>query len=126
LQLQAYNEKIAQIRERGGTLVGISPMLPSKNRELKALLNLEFELLSDMGNSYAKKLGLAFRLPEPIVAAYERIGRTAGEFNGVASWELPFTAAFAVGKDCRVKYAWKEGDYTFRPEIETIILALFS
>lgn len=126
MQLQAYNEKIPQIRERGGTLVGISPMIPSKNRELKAILNLGFELLSDIGNSYAKKIGLAFRLPEPIVAAYRRIGRTAGEFNGVASWELPFTAAFAVGKDCRVRYAWKEGDYTFRPEIETIILGLFS
>ena len=124
--MQAYNEKISQIRERGGTLVGISPMLPSKNRELKALLDLGFELLSDIGNSYARKLGLDFRLPEPIVDAYGRIGRTAGEFNGVASWELPFTAAFAVGKDSRVRYAWKEGDYTFRPEIETLILALFS
>lgn len=124
--MQAYNEKISEIRERGGTLVGISPMLPSKNRELKALLDLEFELLSDIDNSYAKKLGLDFRLPEPIVAAYGRIGRSAGEFNGVASWELPFTAAFAVGKDCRVRFAWKEGDYTFRPEIETLILALFS
>jgi peroxiredoxin len=126
LQLQAYNEKIAQIRARGGTLVGISPMLPSKNRELKARLDLEFELLSDIGNSYAEKLGLAYRLPEPIVAAYGRIGRTSEEFNGVPSWELPFTAAFAVGQDCRVRYAWKEGDYTFRPEIESIILALFS
>lgn len=124
--MQAYNEKIPEIRERGGTLVGISPMLPSKNRELKALLDLEFDLLSDIDNSYAKKLGLDFLLPESIVAAYGRIGRTAGEFNGVASWKLPFTAAFTIGKDCRVRYAWKEGDYTFRPEIETLILALFS
>ena len=101
-------------------------MIPSKNRELGILLNLEYDLLSDIGNSYAEKLGLAYRLPEFIVNAYERIGRTAREFNGVASWELPFTAAFAVGQDSRVKYAWKEGDYTFRPEIENIILALFS
>jgi len=123
--LQAYSEKVHEIKERGGFLVGISPMTPSRNLELKSMLNLEFELLSDPGNAYAKKLDLGYRVPEWIAAAYGRIGRKARDFNGTDTWELPFTAAFAVGQDHRIKFAWKEGDYTRRPEFETIVHALF-
>jgi peroxiredoxin len=124
--LQAYNEAISRIRKGGGSLVGISPMLPARLRELKTLLDPDFELLSDPGNAAAKRLDLAYRVPEWIADAYERIGRKPQDFNGVEHWELPLTAAFAVGRDRRIKFAWREGDYTRRPELKTIAMTLFS
>lgn len=114
-----------EIKKHGGALVGISPMTPEKNGELRDLLNIEFELLSDLGNLYAKRLDMAYTIPEWIGAAYERIGRRSLDFNDRDHWELPFTVAFAVGRDYRVKYSWKEGDYTRRPNLEQIAEALF-
>lgn len=124
--MQAYNEAMSGIRERGGILLAISPMLPEKNREFRESLNLGFNLLTDRGNEYARRLGLSYEVPREVMAAYRRVGLELPAFNGDNSWTLPVTAVFGVRAPDLITYAWKETDYTRRPEIEEILEGMFS
>ena len=124
--MQAYSDGMADIRERNGSLFAVSPMLTAKSLEFREKNNLDIDLLSDIGNAYGKKLGLVYELPMDVISTYKGAGLDFEPFNGDASWELPITAVFAVNRQGIVTYAWKETDYTRRPELEDITSGMFS
>jgi len=80
-------------------MVAISPQLPEYNAEVKSNSALEFPVLSDEGNAYAKQLSLTFAFPDELRAVYRDIGAALPEFNGDDSWELPTPARLVVDGD---------------------------
>jgi peroxiredoxin len=122
--LQAYQQILEEIRELGAQLVAVSPQNPENSVSSKERMELEFEVLSDVGNKVARQYGLVFRLPEPLQALYQKFGVNLAEYNGDSSYELPVPGTYVIARDGTIKLAFVNADYTQRLEPTDILACL--
>lgn len=123
IQLHAYQEVLADIESAGGKLVAISPELPDQSLSTREKNSLKFQVLSDSGNAIARLYGLAYRLPDDLIARFK--GRLdLPKFNGDESWELPLGATYVVARDGTITYAFVDADYRKRAEPAAIVEAV--
>jgi len=123
LQLRAYQEALPEIKAAGGQLAAISPQLPDESLSSAEKQNLEFPVLSDVGNKVAHQYGVAYKLPESLVEAFKGRMDLANR-NGDDSWELPLGVTYVIGRDSKVAYAFVHADYRKRAEPAEIIQAV--
>lgn len=124
LALGAMDGALPALRRLGTTVLAISPQRPDAIRAMAAKHSHQFALLSDRDNRVARLFGLAFPLPDPIVAMYRNLGIDLPAENGTAGWELPLPATFVVARDFTVAYAHIDIDYTRRAEPGEIVAAV--
>ena len=123
--LEAYNEALPQLRAAGAELVAISPMTVKHSAfEADQHKLLQFPLLSDAGNAVARQFGLVYRVEPEQQALYKRVFINLVQQNGDDSWELPIPAAFVIGQDGRIRWAFADADYMRRPEPREVVAAL--
>ncbi len=82
LALKALQDSLSAIKARGVTLVAISPELPNQSLTMQEKNELQFPVLSDVGNNLARKLGIVFQQPDtlrPILEATVLIYRRETE-----------------------------------------------
>lgn len=122
--MQAYQQILKEIRELDGQLVAVSPQTPDSSVSTKEKMELEFEVLSDVGNKVARQYGLVFRLPEPLQGLYEKFGVDLVEHNGDSSYELPVPGTYVIARDGTIKLAFVNADYTQRLEPADMLACL--
>jgi peroxiredoxin len=121
LTLRAYQRILPQIRALGASLVAVSPQTPEHSLSTVEKKELTFSVLSDVGNSVARKYRLVFQLSQTIRALYTSIGADLPGFNGDQSWELPMPATFLLAQDGTVRLAFVDADFTHRLEPATLL-----
>ncbi len=124
LELHAYQRSMEAIRDRGATLVAISPQLPDDSLSASEKEALEFEVLSDAGNELSNAVGLVFELAEQLKPIYTNFGFELPKCNGDDSWTLPIPATYVVKPNAVISYAYVNADYTQRAEPEEVIAQL--
>lgn len=124
LELRALKEKLPKIEALGASLVAIAPEKPDKAAETTVRHDLEFEVLSDLGNQVSRQFGLVFTLPESIRAIYASFGTDLPAYNGDERFELPLPATYVIRPDGQIAYAFVDADYTRRMEPSEIIEVL--
>lgn len=82
---------------------------------------LNFSVLSGVGNRIARQYGLVFTLSDELKPVYEKFGLDIPVRNGDDSWELPFPATFVIQRDGSVSLAFVNADYTQRLEPQVIV-----
>ncbi len=123
LALAALMEKLPEITAAGGQLVALTPELPNHADETVKKNQLDFEVLSDVGNRVAREYGIVFKMT-PYVAAAMRKGAKLHEWNGDESDELPLAATYVIAQDGTVTYAFLDADYRRRAEPSRLVDAL--
>jgi peroxiredoxin len=126
LELQALQSRLPDIQALGASLIGISPETPDISLTTSEKHQLEFDVLSDIGNRTARDFGLLFTVYEEMRPLYLKWGLDVPACNGDDSWELPVPATYLIGADRTVKAAHVDRDYTKRMEPEHILTALRS
>lgn len=121
LELNALQQRLADITAAGGQLIAISPQIPDKSKDQVSSASLNFEVLSDVGNQLAKQCGLVYTLPETLRPIYEAWQIDIPGHNADDSFELPMPATYVIGTDGVVHYAFVDMDYTKRLEPDIII-----
>lgn len=116
MELRAYKELLPEIKEVGANLIAISPELPDTSLSLVEKHNLEFEILTDIDNKLAKKLGLVFKLDERLSEVYRGFGIDIDGAQGNNEQELPLPATYVIDRDGKVIKAFVNTDYTKRME----------
>lgn len=124
LELQALQSVVAEVEAEGASLVAISPQTPDQSLSTQQKHELEFEVLSDVGNQVARQFGLVFAVPENLRPIYESLGIDLPAHNGDRTFELPVPATYVVATDGTIVYAFAEADYTFRAEPSDVLNAL--
>jgi peroxiredoxin len=125
MDLQALQEALRTVRERGGRLVAISPQTQSNSRKSLRDNNLTFPILSDPGNEVAARFGLRFEMPDYLIALYRgTFNNDLSRINGDSSWTLPMPARYVIGTDGVIAYAEVNPDYTHRPDPEELLPVL--
>lgn len=97
-------------------MVAISPQLPELNRELIEKHKLDFEILHDKGNAYAKTLDLVHGLEDALIEIYGSFGIDVGTANGNGVWELAIPGRVVMGAGHEIKAIEFNANYTERPE----------
>lgn len=126
MELYALQKKYDEIRALGAELVAVSPQVPEKNAEVKSKHRLDFPVLSDRGNAYARQLGIVHGLPENLREVYRIFGIVLPDFNGDDTWELPLATRIVVDGRGRIRSVAADPDYTHRPEPEESLEVLKS
>ena len=104
------------LKELGATICAISPQPPEATKPLIEKHRVTFDILSDHGNEYAAKLGLRFKLPDDLKAAYLSFGNDLAVRNDEDSWTLPMPGRFVIDRSGIVRTVDVDPDYRFRPE----------
>lgn len=124
LELGGYQELIPEIHGLGAQLVAISPELPDESLSLAQKLSLEFEILSDIDNEFAKKMGIVFSLDNELRALYDKFGVDLPKTQGNVNYELPVPATYVVDSDGTIILSHVNIDYTTRMEPEEVLEVL--
>ncbi len=113
-----------QIRNKGATLVAITPEVERFNAELSGSERISFAVVSDMDNGYALLLNLAFFVGEEKKCAMTAAGWDIAPYQGNGHWMLPIPATFIIGRDGLVKARFIDPDYRRRMDTDAILAAL--
>ncbi|KAI3330897.1 AhpC-TSA-domain-containing protein [Ustulina deusta] len=104
---------LAEFQARGVTLVAISPELPNNNLSTTEKLALQFPVLTDLHNAFARKLGIVYD-QSSAKDLHKSLGIDLNKRNGDGTWEVPIPATLLVGKDGVVRNTAIEPDFKTR------------
>lgn len=125
LALRTYQSRLPEIMAAGATLIAISPMTPDHSLESINTNELDFYVLSDVGNQVAKEYITLIKNPPGSMQAMTELGYDFFSFYGDDSAELPIPATFVIAVDGTIVFADSEdGDYRKRTEMSAILQAL--
>jgi peroxiredoxin len=124
LELHALQARLPEIRALGAILIGISPETPDKAMAAIDEHQLEFEVLSDIGNKTPRRYSLLFTVYEEMRPLYLKWGLDVPASNGDDSWELPVPATYIIDRNGVVAAAHVDKDYTKRMEPDTVLATL--
>ncbi len=124
LELRAFQAALPDFEAKGASLVAISPQTPDNSLTTAEKRDLEYHVLSDVGNAVARDFGLVFSLAEELRPLYDQLGIDIPAHNGDGTFELPVPATYVVGQDGKISYAFVNTDYTKRAEPSEVLEAI--
>ncbi len=125
MTLQALQQELPHYKSLGAQLIAITPELPDNSLTTREKNELEFEVLSDIGNQVAKKYGIVFKLNDEVAGMYNK-AFALNDHNGDQSNELPLAATYLIDQAGVIQYAFLDHDYRNRPEPSEITQILRS
>ena len=115
LTLQQLQREVPDFKANGANLIALTPELPDKSMSTVEKHNLQFEVLSDVGNEIAKTFGIVFKLADDVAEIYNAsFGMRT--YNGDDSNELPLAATYIINEDGKIMYAFLDADHRNRAE----------
>lgn len=120
LELKAFADKYEAIKERGASLVAISPEVPEKQVETADENKVPFSIISDIDNKIGREYDLVYTLDKTTAERYES-SFGLSSYNGNTKAELPLPATYIIDTDGIIKYAFINTDYTKRADINEVM-----
>lgn len=124
LVLGGLQARLDEFAAHGATLVAVSPQLPDASLSTAEKHALSFPVLSDVGNAYARELGLVHGLGADVQALYEQWGFDLAGRNDGHDDELPLPATYVVAPHGTVAWRFVDADYKRRAEPDDVLAAL--
>jgi len=124
LELRSLQAHLPDITRLGASLIAISPQTPDNSLSTAEKLQLDFDVLSDVGNSTARDYGLLSTVYESMRPLYLEWGLDVPAANADDSWELPVPATYLLDTGGKVLAAHVDKDYTRRMEPEKLVTML--
>ncbi|MBY0404011.1 MAG: AhpC/TSA family protein [Cyanobacteria bacterium] len=126
LALRGLQRELGNIQQLGAQLVAITPELPDSSLTTQEKNELQFQILSDVGNSVAGKFGIAFDLSPELLDVYNNVfNNQLTLVNGEAGAKsLPVPATFVIDQQKVIRYAFVDADYTLRFDPQAMLEAL--
>ena len=117
LALRNLQKHLSAFEAKGVRLVAISPQLPNSSLSTVEKNELKLMVLSDVGNQYARELGIVWKQPDSMRTIFEaRFEGGLKTRNGDDSMELPVPTTLLVDQDGIVRHAEIEPELTKRTD----------
>jgi len=123
ITLAFLQEKLPEFELAGAQLVALTPELPDSSMSTSEKNELDFDVLSDIGNRVAREYGLVFKLTDDVADRYQK-GFNLHAYNGDETDELPLAATYVIDMNGKIRYAFLDVDYRNRAEPDDIIEVL--
>jgi peroxiredoxin len=125
IALRTYGSELAPaLRERGITLIAVSPQHPDGSLSMKEKNELTYEVLSDPGLVLGRAVGVLTEPSAEGLEAQRELDLDLTEVNADGTAALPMPTVVIVGPDLSIDWIDVHPDYTTRTEPEEIIAAL--
>lgn len=117
LEMEALAEAHSEIRQLGGTLIGLSPLTSANGTS-------SFPILKDPACRIATRYRIAFTVAPRFRAAYRALGYPGGSEKNNHHWVLPLPATYIIDRNGIVVLSYVDADYATRLEPMEIAVAL--
>ncbi|OAA65265.1 Thioredoxin-like fold protein [Niveomyces insectorum RCEF 264] len=114
IALAHLQKHLAAFAALGVTVVAISPELPDTSLSETEKRGLTFPVLSDVGNAYARTLGIVWTQPDTLRPVFAKFGHNVAARNGDDSFAVPVPTTLLVDGAGVVRRAYIEPDYKKR------------
>jgi peroxiredoxin len=120
--LSRLEDSLQFIKDKGATLVAVTPELPENVNKTIEKTKAEYSILYDEGLKIMKAYDVEFEVPENVLSRYRNSGLRIDENNGPKNGNfLPVPATYVIDKESTIKYRFFQADYKKRPSIKEIL-----
>ena len=120
-ELSRLQDSLQLIRDKGATLLAVSPELPENVSKTVEKTKAEFSILYDEGLKIMKAYDVEFEVQENVLTRYRNSGLDIEKFNGKNGKYLPVPAVYIIDKEQTIVYRFFEPDYKKRPSVKDIL-----
>ncbi|RKZ13025.1 hypothetical protein DRQ32_02445 [bacterium] len=113
----------SELIEMGYQILAIGPSLPVKVIEQVAEHGYHYQLLSDGKLRVADEFGLLWRMTDPMLKMYEDYGIDLEAESGEDHQMLPVPAAYIIGIDGIIDFAYVNPDHRTRISAPVLLAA---
>jgi peroxiredoxin len=116
-ELSRLQDSLQLIKDKGATLIAVSPELPENVLKTVEKTKAEYSILYDEGLKIMKAYDVEFEIPENTLTRYRNAGLDIEKNNGANGKYLPVPAVFIIDKESTITYRFFEPDYKKRPSV---------
>ncbi|MGI8580565.1 MAG: peroxiredoxin-like family protein [Chitinophagaceae bacterium] len=120
-QLKQLEDSITFIKEKGATVLAITPELPENISKTIEKTKASYSVLFDDGLKIMNAYKVAFSVEATTVAKYKGFGVDFLKVNGTNGANLPVPAVYIVNKKGKIIYRHFDVDYKKRSSIKDIL-----
>ena len=120
-ELSRLQDSLQLIKDKGATLVAVSPEKPENVLKTVEKTKAEYSILYDEGLKIMKAYDVEFEVPENTLTRYRNAGLDIEKNNGANGKFLPVPAVFIIDKESTVIYRFFEPDYKKRPSVKELL-----
>jgi peroxiredoxin len=120
-ELSRLQDSLQLIKEKGATLVAVSPEITENIDSTIQKTGAAFSILHDKDLKIMKAYNVSFAVPENTVTRYRNAGLDLTKLNGANGANLPVPAVFIIDKESTVIYRFFELDYKKRPSVKELL-----
>lgn len=120
-QLQKLEDSLQLIKDKGATVIAVSPELPENVAKTVEKTKAEYSVLYDEGLKIMKAYDVEYEVPGNTLTRYRNAGIKIDEINGKNGNFLPVPATYVIDKEANIVYRFFNQDYKKRPSIKEIL-----
>lgn len=120
-ELSRLQDSLQFIKDKGATLIAVSPELPENVSKTVEKTNAEFSILYDEKLKIMKAYDVEFELPQNTVTRYRNAGLDMEKNNGANGNFLPVPAVYIIDKESTITYRFFDTDYKKRPSVKELL-----
>lgn len=120
-ELSRLQDSLQFIKDKGATLVAVSPEQPENISKTVEKTKAEYSILYDEGLKIMKAYDVEFEVPENTLTRYRNAGLDIEKNNGSNGKYLPIPAVYIIDKEQTVIYRFFEKDYKKRPSVKELL-----
>jgi len=120
-ELSRLQDSLQLIKDKGATLVAVSPEKPENVLKTVEKTKAEYSILYDEGLKIMKAYDVEFQVQENTLTRYRNAGLDIEKNNGANGKFLPVPAVFIIDKESTVIYRFFEPDYKKRPSVKDLL-----
>ena len=120
-ELSRLQDSLQLIKDKGATLVAVSPEKPESISKTVEKTKAEYSILYDEGLKIMKAYDVEFEVPENTLTRYRNAGLDIEKNNGTNGKFLPVPAVFIIDKESTIIYRFFELDYKKRPSVRELL-----
>ncbi len=123
MQLGQLQKIEARLIKLGYQIIAVSADRPEKLQESVSKHSLTYTLLSDSKATGPQAFGIAYKMDDKMVEAFKGYNLDIEAASGETHHILPAPAAFVVGTDGMIKFAYVNPNYKVRVDPDVLLAA---
>ena len=120
-ELSRLQDSIQLIKDKGATVVAVSPEKQERIAATVEKTKAEFPVLYDEGLKIMKAYDVEFEVPENTITRYKNADIDIEKNNGTNGKYLPVPAVYIIDKESTVTYRFFDADYKKRPWVKDLL-----
>ncbi|MBI5857265.1 MAG: AhpC/TSA family protein [Sphingobacteriales bacterium] len=120
-ELSRLQDSLQMIKDKGATLVAVSPEQPENISKTIEKTKAEYPVLYDEGLKIMKAYDVEFEVPENTLTRYRNSGLDIEKNNGANGKYLPVPAVYIIDEESTITYRFFDSDYRKRPSVKELL-----